>query len=964
MANGSFGLSGLPSAPSVIGGSSSTNPFTQKEITVTSVNGFSQGDLVYQYNNDFAAISASASPGSAFFPVPSQKVITPNGGSSGGANGFQYVLGNRNNNNPRTMAKLSNGNIVWVYNKAIGTGTNHRPCFIVTDENNAVVVAETVIEATALPSRDYGPVVCALSGGGFVVAWVNSSNNLRYGVYTNAGAVTTAVQNDTGVTIISNTSINRLSIAPRPVSGGFVVAVLENTTNIIKHRVYGPTGTATYVWTTNNTGTSATQIPRVAVRSDDTFVVVSLNNVANTFVYYLWSATNTAVSNSTFSATIAQNQGADVIALTDDKYIFIASTNTGFFFRTLTGSTLSGTSVGFTPSTAVSATAYVAAAPLSNGGWAVAWQLGSSINTAEQMISDIVFVSVYNSSGALVSPVYKGSDSTYTGYPFNQIPGSYCSSIHFSVLETNGYIHVLCDGNSAGTSASMQWSRFSKTTYEIVPFTTTPQNVSGTYTSALPTGAYAPSASSVTSAAFYAGSTSTQGWLSTMSTAAQILAASQVLATQTSVDYTQAVSLANGNVVVAWSGYDTNGGVTLYSCKYAILDGEGKIVLPPTVLGVETTSSANPQITMAAMPGGKFVIFYKSLYVLSASGAVQATSTISSITIGGYNQPDLASLTGDRIVILYTGASSADLRFAVYDQNLNLLAGPTVLVSVNAYAYKVASQGSLLVFLYSNTATTYPDRLSTYVETSTNTWTLSEDSSMTSTQNTFTKSFGLNSGSVYMVTHNGSTSGVARLIGTNASVINSVSFTSSPPLTNRSNLQIGVTGSGNLVLVYLDTGQTTFSVLYAPACRISGLSGTSGIAHNSNSGQAFTPALASLGGERMLLAYVSQISGQKMVLNFTTFNCGRILGTDTITAGVTVSGRITPLTNSNGYTLVGVATSSASPGGTGTVAINGAATLNSNYFFASPGQSFDFSNPIRFGAVGSVLERNVTLQGN
>lgn len=961
MANGSFGLSGFPTGSSTTSGGATT-PFTQKEITVTSVNGFSQGDLVYQYNNDFAPITSAASPGSAVFPIPSQQVINTNGGSSGGTGGFQYVLSNRNNNNPRTMARLSNGNIVWTYNKAIGLTTNHRPCFVVTDENNTVVVAETIIEATNLPSREFGPIVCALSGGGFVVAWVNSSNNLRYGVYTNTGAVTTALQNDTGVTIISTTTINRLSIAPRPVSGGFVVAVLENSTNIIKHRVYGPTGTATYVWTTNNTGTSTSQIPRVAVRSDDTFVVVSTNNVANTFVYYLWSATNTAVSNSNFSATIAQNLGTDVITLTDDRYIFIVSTSTGFFFRTLTGSTLSGTSVGFTPSTASSGTAYVSATPLSTGGWAVVWAIGTNINTNEQLIAEIVFVNVYNSSNTLVSPTYRGSDSTFTGYPFNQIPGSYTSSTNFSILETTGYVHVLTDGYAPAASASMEWARFSKPTFEIRPFTTTPQNVSGVYTAALATGNYAPLSSSVTAAAFYAGTTSTQGWLNTMSTSAQILAASQVLATQTSVDYTQAVSLANGNVVVAWSGYDTNSGVTLYSCKYAIFNGNGDIVLPPTVLGTETTSSSNPDICMAAMPGGKFAIFYKSLYVLSSAGAVLTFTTIASIAISGFTCPDLAILPGDRIVILYTSSGPTQLRFAVYDQNLNLLSGPTAVFTANPYGYKVATQGSDLIFLLNNTSGGYPDRVHTYSETSTNTWTLIQDITYAGLANTFAKSIGLNSGGVYAITHDGTNNLGLRIIGSDGVIKTVGSISSRPAASTRSAVQVGVTSSGNLVSAYLELSSTAFTIIYSEPSRFS-FNGVS-VPHSSLGGAAFTPALASLVGERMLLAYVSQVSGQKMVLNFTTVNCGRMQGTDIITAGSTVSRQVVPITNTTGYSLVGVATSTAAPGGTGTITVNGSATLNSNYFFAAPGQVFDFSNPVRFGVAGSVLERNVTLQGN
>jgi hypothetical protein len=960
MANGSFGLSGFPTGSSTTSGGATT-PFTQKEITVTSVNGFSQGDLVYQYNNDFAPITSAASPGAAAFPVPTQKVTNA---INGGTGGFQYLLPNRNNGNPRTMAKLSNGNIVWVYNKAIGTGTNHRPCFIVTDENNTVVVAETIIEATNLPTRDWGPVVCALSGGGFVVAWVNASNNLRYGVYTNAGAVTTALQNDTGVTIISTTTTNRLSIAPRPVSGGFVVAVLENSTNIIKHRVYGPTGTATYVWTTNNTGVSTSQIPRVAVRSDDTFVVVSTNNVANTFVYYLWSATNTAVSNSSFSATIAQNLGTDVIALTDNRYIFIVSTSTGFFFRTLTGSTLSGTSIALIPNTGT-ATSSVTAAPLSNGGWAVAWTIGSSFSASDLFNSELVFVNVYNSSNTLVSSTYRGTSSAYTGYPYNFIPGSACLNTHFSVLETSGYIHVLLDGVSVSAGLTMSWSRFSKTTFQIIPFTSSAYNTSAANTAALPTGEYAPLASSVTAAAFYPASTSTQGWSIPTPTEAQFIAASQVITTQTSVDYTQAVSLSNGNVVVAWSGYDTNSGVTLYSCKYMVFNGEGNIILLPTVLGAETTSSSNVVISMAAMPGGKFAIFYKGLYVLNASGKILASiATPLVIASSGSYPPSLSALTGDRLVLMYI-ESGPNLRFAVYDQNLTLLSGPTTLIASSIpNGFSVATLGSTLEFLYSNTSSQLPDKLEEWVETSANTWTLASTVSITQ-QNTYgIKTMGLSSGSVVNFYGSGGGSNVLRLI-TSAGEIRTWSMPVgvNSPNTSRSAIQIGCTGSGNIVVAGLQTSNTSFAVMYFYPNYSSMVSNFT-VNHNSNGGNGFTPALASLCGEMMLMAYVSWVSGQKMVLNYSIFSMGTFQGTDIIPAGSTASRPIAPITNTTGYSLVGVATSSAAPGGTGTITVNGSATLNSNYFFAAPGQVFDFSNPVRFGVAGSVLERNVTLQGN
>jgi hypothetical protein len=535
----------------------------------------------------------------------------------------------------------------------------------------------------------------------------------------------------------------------------------------------------------------------------------------------------------------------------------------------------------------------------------------------------------------------------------------------FSVLETNGYVHVLYDGYSPLISTSMQWSRFSKTTYQIIPFTSTVYNTSAASTAPLLTGSYAAAASSVTSAAFYPNSTSTQGWKLDSPTAAQILAASQVLATLTSVEYTQAVSLSNGNVVVAWSGYDTNNSVTLYSCKYVIFNSEGNIIRPPTVLGTETTSSATPQISMAVMPGGKFTIFYKGIYVLNASGSVQAFTSIASIAISANLQPSISALSGDRVVVLYYTSGSIDLRYAVYDQNLTLLAGPNIVSSTsNTFGFSVSTSGSTLNFIYQNgTTASYPNTYDQYSETSTNTWTRTSSVAITTGITDGIKSFGLNSGLTLYLTHDASNTGTLRTFYDNGQ-LNAYSISNTVTPTNaRSPVQIGCTSSGNYVVAALGISNLTFGIYYYWANSSSNINVTT-VTHDSNSGAAFTPALASLCGERMLMAYVSQVSGQKMVLRYTVFTPGVFQGTDTFTAGSTASGRVTPLTNANGYSLVGVATSSAAPGGTGTITINGSATLNSNYFFASPGQSFDFSNPIRFGAVGSVIERNVSLQGN
>jgi len=61
--------------------------------------------------------------------------------------------------------------------------------------------------------------------------------------------------------------------------------------------------------------------------------------------------------------------------------------------------------------------------------------------------------------------------------------------------------------------------------------------------------------------------------------------------------------------------------------------------------------------------------------------------------------------------------------------------------------------------------------------------------------------------------------------------------------------------------------------------------------------------------------------------------------------------------------MIGVSTSAAPANGVGTVQINGSAQLNSNYP-TTTAQSFDFKNPVTFGAAGVISGRNVTLIGN
>jgi hypothetical protein len=952
MANGSFGLSGLPTAPTTVGGGSSiVNPFTQTEVTLASVNGFSSGDLVYQYNGDYQVISSTAASSSTF-PVTTQTVT--NIGS--GLGGFQQIQSNRFNNTTKTVATLSNGNIVWVFNKYTASGIF--PYFKITDENNTEVVAETVIESVAMPNQSIGPTVSALSGGGFVVAWVNSSGYIRYAVYSNTGTVTTALQNDTGVTAYSGNY--QFAVASRPVSGGFVFTLMENSSLIVKHRVYGATGTATYAWTSNNTLPSVYGWPRVAVRSDDSFVVISMNASASTYIYYLWDSTNNAVTNGSFSASPSSAFGQDVCALSNDVFILVAGTNTGLFYRTLTGSTLSGSSVRISPGTSSSSSEYVAVRPLTNGGWAVVYTT-ATIDDSQQFYQGLVYVNVYNSANTLLSVTYKGSTTSYTGFPYNFIPGSLSSNTYFGLTETTNYIHVVTNGYNA-SSKTQQWARFNKTTYSPVPFTST--TVSAVNTPALATGAYAPAGSTPTAAAFYAASTSTAGWETPSLTESIILAASTTIDTAIStITYTDSASLSTGGAVIAYSGYAP--GSVGYT-RFAVYNGVGNQILPVTALNSDAGA-----VKVIGLTSNKFAMWSNNvLYVYSNTGA-QLTSLTTNFTVDGSHSISLAPLPNGRFVVFANASSSESyyLKFTVYNDSLNVLYGPYTVDAYNTLPCQVATLGDNIYVIYRPSGQSgNVNQMTEFLPTGTNTWSLYANNSITSGYPINSRAFGLNSGTFIRIYTNNSGSGTIQQMNSTGSAFatNSFSVYNNGTNVDQSPLQIAPTCNGNyFYLATPNSGSNSYLNFYYGFTGVAGNSASGIITSNYQTAGA-KPTVAGLSGEKMLIGYVPYVTSTgREYMTVAIVDAGRYQGTQSIVAGSSISNASTVLSPSTGFRLVGVATSTAPAGGTGTVVINGNATLSSSYSsVASPGQAFDFSGPVAFGAAGTVIGRNVNLQGN
>jgi hypothetical protein len=114
-----------------------------------------------------------------------------------------------------------------------------------------------------------------------------------------------------------------------------------------------------------------------------------------------------------------------------------------------------------------------------------------------------------------------------------------------------------------------------------------------------------------------------------------------------------------------------------------------------------------------------------------------------------------------------------------------------------------------------------------------------------------------------------------------------------------------------------------------------------------------------LAGHNVLLA----LRNASSFLTYTVINPQAYTYSTTLTAGVTPS-NTTAIGLSNGFSLVGVSSTAAPANGSGTVVINGSAQLNSSYPASTTGRSFNFKNPVTFGAAGTISGRNVNLIGN
>lgn len=950
MANGSFGLSGFPTAPTTTSGSSggANNPAASVTATVQSTDGFLVGDLIYQRSNSFGTVPGNAVSTSTF-PVtglvPSMSASTGSQNNSSLVTNLGQEYGGSQNTN--MAAKLTNGNVVYVFkagstSAALGV-TSTAAYFKIVDQNGTTVVNTTAVDGTnAVTNPTIG--VIALTGGGFVVFY-NFSTNPRYAVFSNTGSVVTAAQTDTGITLTAATGSNIFSMraAARP-DGSWVLCVKPSGANTLSHRIYGATGTALYAWTSNSNTQDNSYAYDLVCRADNSTVIVTPASVlANGLSYTVISSTNAVtVAQTNFLIDGGSNPPAywgNVALLSDGNVVIGYYVSTRIFYRTLTSANVLGGEV-----------------TVSNG---VAQDI-QSLNVGASSTGGFLMAAMGRFSTPYAGVLYCALNASYTGIfgtgTLKFLPAiPYATTAHFSIIDTGSYIGLFFSMYNSGLVNTNSYTRFDKTTFFPVGFNSISTTTGST--PALSVSGYARGNSSPTGASFLASASSVQYGNTTA-------------VTSSSQSSFTTVSIRSGLTIVELDSTTfTDGSIAfIYRATSGLVEAKifstANVVLATITVdaAASTSSTAIGYSRIVQLENGKIAVSYLNsagsitVKVYSSAYALLNTTTNTSTRVTAGFQVSLAPIRGSRIVFGYTNASNAPC-FVVYSETLTVLTSEVSAIGSVTFQASVAAMPFGFVLSFVVTSSNY--RYYVYQETTTNVWSL--------VNNVSTGSFGYPYNhkvsshpagwftDVYATTTTGDGIGLVAYTGGNLTSLTANTIVNSSATVQQNSTRVaGCATANGMQVSFTANGSGVVSLVVQSPYIIGNSTAVTLTFASALTNMCATPIV----GNRVALAYV-----QSSVASYAVFDVYQTDGAVAITAGVTPSNASLALSQPTGYTLLGVSTTEAAAGGTGTVQINGPATLNSQYS-TSLNQAFDFQNPVTYGVKGVVNGLNVNLQGN
>lgn len=912
------------------------NPLSTNTISVSSTGGFSAGDLVYQKSGDFGVIP-DGTVTSANFSIPatvpsgsvgpSTATLLSTNGNAGGGAGSAYPH----------AAKLTNGNMVVVYCAL----QNSNYYFRIIDENGTEVVAETQALGVTSVNAVYGQVcVTALTGGGFAMAAAQSSGSLTFGIYSNTGTVVAGPTTDATVSL--STAGTFMNIQSRP-DGSFIILMNDNTSANTRFKVYSSTGVQVIAWT--NVVAYYTYQGRcsVAVRSDNSFVISTWTSSTN-IQYYVYTAAGSTSTNASVSSGLTPQltyTRLDSTTLTNNDVVFVFNESSSeiTYYRILTAANSLGS--------------------LSNAG-STSWASG-----VKSLASGGFIIFMSNTSDARVMYSVRNSAGSQTA------SGSYLGvcvagpqrGSNYSTVEMASNIAVV--GSWMYATSSGNSNPGFQTMFQIVTATNAIRNfsttslVTGTASSAV--NAYARGGSTPNAAAFLASTNNTiNKSISQLSATASTFVLAPTAVESIGCDNVFVRVMQNGQIVVVYGTAGSSG-----VAKMAIYSPSGVYITTYTIGSKQNNSIVkccvltNGNLVVSYFPASAGAVITFAIY--SPAFALLSTATQTDVYQNASQGHDISPMTNARFAFAYTTSSVGVPTHGVYNSSGALISNGTISTTYNKFlsVAGMANGGYVIAAGSSTNGTLVTWYSGSGAQMASNNFGAANTSSGTSQCCSVSPN-----GTVMTFSVPNSSGGAAYVITPNAF------WNSSLPTSTTNANQVyasTVMPDGSFVGVVLDNGtyygwmQATPGVLVASGTnnvlKSSTLTMTGAFPYSASSDPSVQ--MAALFDNQFVVAYRDTSTYPRIFIGSTT------AGTYSLTtvSGTTASTPAYFPSQSNGYVLKGVATTTATGGGSGVVQNLGSAQLNSQYPAGTTYQAFDSTGTVIQGTKGTITGRNINMTG-
>lgn len=931
-----------------------------------SPSGFTAGDYVYQTRSGYGIVPAGALA-TGMFDVGNLPALVSTSTATT-YNELTYVEQLGGSQGSQVAAQLTNGNIVYTY--ATGNPASYGSAatvnFRIETTSGTPVVAETSTTMTVFQPSQVS--VIALPAGGFaiVATTVNSGTlyNLSARFYNADGTTATAVL--TGpVNITGNTTtVSRLKL--QPLTDGSVIIGYINGNDFELRRLT----TAGFDSAFGTAGVAAVQTYSNGSNWWD-FVTDSSNNI-----HTISNTSTTLLAMRRYNSSGVQQTTSNVASLTGIVATAIAISSSG----TIRGFAQDGTGViviTWNGTTAAVGTRIITATSPAGGALGVFAQGASGgyvvfYNTALTGNSAIgLYFQAFSSSDVALASAVRVNPAIAVCYRIQFVPivVSGNTRVYFGVYQYNN-VNMSLSNNSS--PMGIAYFTYSNTTYALAGSTTTNYNFGSQGPYAL--GDYMRGVSTADTARFTIVATGPY-------TASY--AAGATVIPKTLIDGSNATlkpilcPLTNGEFVAVWARNTGQTYISKYSASGVLQIG------PVAVYGTGGNGNATYATSAATFANGNILVTYADNIAGATLRYRIYDPSLTVVTSGNidtsYAQNNATSASfgdGSHVAVAYSNGSNNIVSKVVRSDGTVTTVGNTMTATTNWQGLQIIGfkSSSFIVAAFANDGLNY---VWGYVVRQTGATTFSSMSNPIQLSNSSFNTIGLiasnptpSLGTTGYFIGNNTSNNAIRVMSVNplarlAAQLSEQNFSGSPftgGITTNVCASVTYTPNGTPVLVTSNIGSSPFSITLSPfSMAMSGstisTTGSTVTTLSAGVGQFGVSAIPHI-GEAVLIGYCDT-SGYPAFASIaaSTFNA-----TVTLTAGTDISTSTLGLTSDSGYSLQGIAATTATSGNIGLVQTRGTATLNSNYSAATPATLFDFRNQLTFGISGMILGRTVTIR--